>query len=156
MPLSRVLTTEKLNAVGGDKDSFTASISEDISSGSDKKSASIHANWSGVQNGYEYLIELQINGGEKIQIGRTSILKEGKVSYSFNLESVGIEYDSEIAQNGGYVVIVTALGHDYYTQSESTQTICTFDSITGSGDIIVNNNQSSNNAWGNIPSGAAA
>ena len=41
-----------------------------------------------VQNGYEYLIELQINGGEKIQIGRTSILKEGKVSYSFNLESV--------------------------------------------------------------------
>ncbi len=149
-------TTEKLNAVGGDKDSFTASISEDISSGSDKKSASIHANWSGVQNGYEYLIELQINGGEKIQIGRTSILKEGKVSYSFNLESVGIEYDSEIAQNGGYVVIVTALGHDYYTQSESTQTICTFDSITGSGDIIVNNNQSSNNAWGNIPSGAAA
>lgn len=137
-PLSMIAhsSTEKLNAVA--KDSLVVTMSEDINTKDDATSvtASIHASWLGVQNGYEYLIELQINGGEKITVGRTSIISNGgNVVFSFNLdETIGIEYDRNIALQGGYVVIVTALEHDYYTCSDATQCVPTLDAIS-SGDI---------------------
>ncbi|MDE7191074.1 MAG: cofactor-independent phosphoglycerate mutase [Clostridia bacterium] len=135
-PISMIAhsTIQKLTAV--EEDTITATISEDDGS-EESKSAAIHASWQGVQNGYEYLVELQINGGEKIEIGRTSILTDGSVGYSINFndlkELYGIEYDSEIAANGGYSIIVTAIGHGYYTDSDTAQCIATLtQSPTGS------------------------
>ncbi len=103
-------TTEKLQAVA--KESLNATISED------EGLAVIHASWQAVQNGYEYLIQLRINGTEIIEIGRTSILTDGKVGYSINFKELGLEYDSNIALNGGYEIIVKAIGHGYYISSD--------------------------------------
>ena len=59
-PISMIAhsTTEKLTAV--DEDTITATISEDDGN-EESKSAAIHASWQGVQNGYEYLVQLLIN-----------------------------------------------------------------------------------------------
>ena len=123
-PISMIAhsTTEKLTAV--DEDTITATISEDDGN-EESKSAAIHASWQGVQNGYEYLVQLLINDDKIIEIGRTSILTDGSVGYSINFDDLkelyGIEYDSNIAENGGYRIIVTAIGHGYYTDSDSSQ-----------------------------------
>ncbi|MDE6275062.1 MAG: cofactor-independent phosphoglycerate mutase [Clostridia bacterium] len=111
-------TTEKLNAV--DETTITATINED-------DNAVIHASWQGVQNGYEYLVELQINGGEKIEIGRTSILKDGRIGYSINFADLTgiVEYDSDVAASNGYVVVITAIGHGYYTDSDAQECVAT-------------------------------
>ena len=110
-------TTEKLTAV--DETKITATINEE--DGKEGKSAVIHASWQGVQNGYEYLVQLQINGGEIIEIGRTSILTDGSVGYSINFDDLSdVAYDSDVALAGGYRIIITAIGHGYYTNSDTS------------------------------------
>ncbi|MDE6472613.1 MAG: cofactor-independent phosphoglycerate mutase [Clostridia bacterium] len=119
-------TTEKLNAVevddGNGNGGLKATITEDVDD-DNQLTASITVNWKGVQNGYEYLIELKINDGneiKKIQIGRTSIINSGNVGYSIKFSDLtDVDYDRSIALNGGYEIIVTAIGHGYFTDSDS-------------------------------------
>ncbi|MDE6604440.1 MAG: cofactor-independent phosphoglycerate mutase [Clostridia bacterium] len=150
-PISMIAhsTTDKLTAV--EEDTITATISEDDGS-EELKSAAIHASWQGVQNGYEYLVELQINDGQKIEIGRTSILTDGRVGYSINFDDLkelyGIEYDSNIAANGGYRIIITAIGHGYYTDSDTSQCQATLtQSPDFAGDSTINSGNVNNSGF---------
>ncbi|MDE6870241.1 MAG: hypothetical protein K2J75_05885, partial [Clostridia bacterium] len=150
-PISMIAhsTTDKLTAV--EEDTITATISEDDGS-EELKSAAIHASWQGVQNGYEYLVELQINDGQRIEIGRTSILTDGRVGYSINFDDLkelyGIEYDSNIAANGGYRIIITAIGHGYYTDSDTSQCQATLtQSPDFAGDSTINSGNVNNSGF---------
>lgn len=78
------------------------------------ENSAINVKWQGVVNGYEYEISLQVNGGNTVTVGRTSILNEdGSVAFVINLDDLGIEYSS----SDSYKIIVKAVGHDYYTDS---------------------------------------
>ncbi len=119
-------TTEKLNSVEIDDGNGNGGLKATISEGVDddnQLTASITVNWKGVQNGYEYLIELRINDGKefkKIEIGRTSIINNGNVGYSIKFSDLtDVAYDHSIAINGGYEIVVTAIGHGYFTDSDS-------------------------------------
>ena len=87
-------TTEKLNSVEIDDGNGNGGLKATISEGVDddnQLTASITVNWKGVQNGYEYLIELRINDGKefkKIEIGRTSIINNGNVGYSIKFSDL--------------------------------------------------------------------
>ncbi|MDE7071479.1 MAG: hypothetical protein K2O86_05855, partial [Clostridia bacterium] len=115
-----------LNAVEIDDGNGNGGLKATISEGIDdanQLTASITVNWKGVQNGYEYLIELRINDGneiKKIEIGRTSIINNGNVGYSIKFSDLtDVAYDHSIALNGGYEIVVTAIGHGYFTDSDS-------------------------------------
>lgn len=78
------------------------------------ENGAINVKWQGVVNGYEYEISLQVNGGNTVVVGRTSILGEdGNVAFVINLDDLGIEYSS----SDSYKIIVKSVGHDYYTDS---------------------------------------
>ena len=123
--LIAVSTTEQLNSVETTGGAFNATITETYDE-NNQLTASITVDWKGVQNGYEYLIELRIDGSEtKYEIGRTSVISNGNVGYSINFKDIadiiGGVYDHDIAVDPdgyGYEIIVTAIGHGYYTDSE--------------------------------------
>jgi len=101
-------TTERLDSV--DKDLLKASINDE--------NTAISVSWQGVANGYEYIVYLSVDGGEKIEVGRTSILNETGITYTINFEDLkDLDYDPD----SSYEVTVVAAAHDYYNQSGETQ-----------------------------------
>lgn len=135
-------TTEKLSDV--DRETLTATITEEeiVKDGNKLTTATINASWQGVQYGYEYLIELKINDTQIIEVGRTSIIKDGKVGYTIIFKDLdGVEYDSDIAANGGYEVRITAIEHGYFHSSnpqECTATLPPSSSDIASGSVNTN------------------
>ena len=118
-------TEEKLSKVelddGKGNGGLKATISEVVKD-NNQTTASIAVDWKGVQNGYEYKIELKV-GAAKYEIGRTSVSNSGNVGYSIDFEALtklySITYDRSVAQSGGYEIVVTAIGHGYFTNSDS-------------------------------------
>lgn len=139
-------TTEKLKAVAvvpsgnaADKNEkvLSATITENIGQ-NNETIAIVHASWQGVQNGQEYLVKLKIDNTE-IEIGRTSILTDGSVGFSFELTDLDIAYDSQLAKSGKYQIVVAALGYGYYETSDDASCVANLIQSIGSGNNLTNN-----------------